>query len=92
MTIFTSGINRFDDWTSHDTMQVAGAETLMFMRFDDRTDIQAVAKGVTFREVIRDDGPLAAAGRLSLKIKRHFEFGKRRRLFRTKQRSILAGR
>ena len=75
-------------WEMPQSMQCAGAEIVTFMKFDDQTDIVAEARGMQFREVIKEDGPLVACGRLSRQIRRYFEFGKRRRLFRAKQRSI----
>lgn len=89
--MLTSTINDPRSWdTSFSSMKVEGAETLMFIKFDDRTDVVAEAKGKTFWQTIGLDGPLAAAGRLATMIQREFEFGKRRRLFRAKRNSILA--
>ena len=80
------------DAPEHRSLRVAGADSVCFEQFPDRQMLLAKAKGLYFRELIGEDGPPAAAGRLGLKIKRHFEFGKRRRVFRAKQRSILVHR
>lgn len=81
-------------WTLPETtgwMKCAPAKYIALVRYNDRTDIVATTEdGKEYQETIGVDGPLPALGRLSMKIRNDRAFGKRRREFRTKQRSLKA--
>lgn len=90
-TMLNSKINNPNRWDEDlHSMKVMGVDKMWFEEFPDHTMLLAKARGEYFREKIVDDGPLAAAGRLSLNISRHFCHGKRYRAFRTKLRNIRA--